>query len=223
MLIGNYSTLNRLSVTFFGGSSGASRANFNTTAKNRNRFAGAYAFDETSSTPLGYQPPATWVMAQRAGGMASRFLISGSASVTDANLAAGINIEAGLSGSGSLSGTGTLVLSALAALSGSGSVSGTLTGKAELTASLAGSAELLATIAGIGHAVATLTGSGSVSDAEMNAIGHMEADITPFTELSPQNLAAAVWNALVTEYETAGTMGKIQGQTLTKSKFIALK
>ena len=32
--------------------------------------------------------------------------------------------------------------------------------------------------------------------------------MSPFTELSPQGLAQAVWNSLATEYNTSGTMGK---------------
>jgi len=35
----------------------------------------------------------------------------------------------------------------------------------------------------------------------------MSASITPFTELSPQNLAAEVWNSIAADFNTAGTMG----------------
>ena len=35
----------------------------------------------------------------------------------------------------------------------------------------------------------------------------MTGEMTPFTELSPEGLASAVWNSLATEYKTSGTMG----------------
>lgn len=38
-------------------------------------------------------------------------------------------------------------------------------------------------------------------------MGHIGADITPFTDLSPQNLAAAVWNEPQSSYDRPGTFG----------------
>jgi hypothetical protein len=35
----------------------------------------------------------------------------------------------------------------------------------------------------------------------------MAGAVTPFTELSPQNLAAELWNSLASEYAADGTMG----------------
>ena len=43
--------------------------------------------------------------------------------------------------------------------------------------------------------------------ATIRADGELAGDITPFTPLSPQSLAAAVWEALAADYNTAGTMG----------------
>ena len=36
----------------------------------------------------------------------------------------------------------------------------------------------------------------------------MSAELTPFTTLSPENLAASVWNAVAASYNTSGTMGE---------------
>jgi hypothetical protein len=44
--------------------------------------------------------------------------------------------------------------------------------------------------------------------AQILGVGVLQGSITPFTELSPRNLADAVWNAEFERYETAGTMGK---------------
>ena len=35
----------------------------------------------------------------------------------------------------------------------------------------------------------------------------MQGEWTPYTELSPENLARAVWDALATQFNDAGTMG----------------
>jgi hypothetical protein len=35
----------------------------------------------------------------------------------------------------------------------------------------------------------------------------MMGEVTPYTELSPENLARAVWDALATQFNKTGTMG----------------
>ena len=51
--------------------------------------------------------------------------------------------------------------------------------------------------------VASLTG---VSD--LRGILSMSGEWTPFTELSPEGLAKAVWNSLLAQYQVDGTAGK---------------
>lgn len=55
-----------------------------------------------------------------------------------------------------------------------------------------------------GDATFTMTGA-----ADLKGICSLAGDITPYTELSPESLAAAVWNALSSAYEIAGTMGAL--------------
>lgn len=55
--------------------------------------------------------------------------------------------------------------------------------------------------------------SGSVTtnisfDVSITGIGLLNGNITPFTELSPKNLADAVWTADTTQYNQLGTTGK---------------
>jgi hypothetical protein len=50
--------------------------------------------------------------------------------------------------------------------------------------------------------VASLTGSG-----DLRGNLSMAGEWTPFTELSPENLAREVWNAVAAAYNTSGTMG----------------
>ena len=50
-----------------------------------------------------------------------------------------------------------------------------------------------------------ITASGTVA-VDATAYASMSCDITTVSELSPQSLAAAVWNSLVTSFQDAGTM-----------------
>lgn len=56
--------------------------------------------------------------------------------------------------------------------------------------------------------------------ATPSAIGNMIGTVTPFTELSPKNLADAVWNATSSDYVTNGTMGKQVNATKTNADLI---
>jgi len=55
-----------------------------------------------------------------------------------------------------------------------------------------------------GSATVTFTAS-----ADLRGNLSLSGNISPFTELSPENLASAVWNALGTSYNIVGSMGMI--------------
>jgi len=56
--------------------------------------------------------------------------------------------------------------------------------------------------------------------ATIKGIAVLEGNISPFTELSPKNLADAVWNAESNQYITAGTMGKNANDVNTNAGLI---
>lgn len=59
-------------------------------------------------------------------------------------------------------------------------------------------------------AIQSMIASGSISvsgSSTIRADGYISGVITPFTELSPQNLANAVWSALASQYSDSTTMG----------------
>ena len=61
----------------------------------------------------------------------------------------------------------------------------------------------LGALAGVfGNVTVTIAANGTI-----RAIGNLSGAITPYTELSPQNLAAAVWEAIALDYNATGTMG----------------
>jgi hypothetical protein len=56
--------------------------------------------------------------------------------------------------------------------------------------------------------------------ATIKGIAVLAGAVTPFTELSPQNLANAVWNSEVQDYSTTGTMGKAVKDTKNNTDLI---
>ncbi len=209
-LLGNYSVLNKNPGRALGGSTVAdSRAAFNKSGANRNRYVSPNGFAPTSAVPNGYSPPGSWQIAVTSGGISSYTLILGEGALTNGNLAGGKNATADLAGSGSITNAeAALIVSAVATLAGSGSIT-TASANAILdaVATLTGSGTVsTAALVALGNAVAALTGTGTVTPT-INATGELAADLTPFTELSPQSLAAAVWNSVAAAYDDPATFG----------------
>jgi hypothetical protein len=209
MLIGNYSVLNKNPGRAFGGSTvSETRAQWSKSGPARNRFYGVedLANHEKYGTPNGYLPPYSWVIPQVSGGMASNTLLLGLGAFSS-SIAGGKNATADLAGIGELTAPLQLVVSAVAALTGSGLIdSASAVAYLNATADLSGSGSASATLGALGHILSTIPGVGSMSVA-LRADGELNADLTPFTDLSPQSLAAAVWNASAAEYTDEGTFG----------------
>ena len=192
-LIGNYSVLNKCPGRSFGGSvQSDSRPQWSQRGASRGRFTGWGAYSAKAGTPNGYLPPYGWVLPVKPGGLSSYTIIVGDGTVGAGNLAGGKNAVATLDGSGGLTGTGALVVSAVASLTGSGALSGDAVAYLNAVATLAGSGDLTGAITALAWAISALTGEGTLTVVP-RADGELGADITPFTELSPQNLATAVW------------------------------
>ena len=171
-----------------------------------NRFVSS-AYARTASTPDGYDVHGI-VPAIKAGSMAARRPVADTTGT--ANLLNGGPMEANvsmltLSESGGLSLVISLEGSAtVATLSGDGVVLSLTIGlDGTATVSVGGNAALsmIVPFEGAGS-VASLTGAG-----DLRGNLSMAGEWTPFTELSPENLAREVWNAVAAAYNASGTMG----------------
>ena len=162
-------------------------------------------FVKTASIPEGYAPKATVVMPVRAGGMAGTAHIAtsgegnllqggpmvgeGTMSFTTADASLGLIVS--MSGDGTITfTTANTTLALTMAMDGNGNI--TLTGSGGLS--------MIVPFEGNGNI--TFTGSG-----DLKGRCSMQGEWTPYTELSPENLARAVWDALATQFNDAGTMG----------------
>jgi hypothetical protein len=166
------------------------------------------AFGELAGQPDGTTHPASWLMALQAGRVSSR-----STQITFSAAASG---TLGLPATGSTSITFTVPPADLQlVVSASGSTSITFSTTADLAGALAaqGSTSISFTVppATLG-AIIDAQGNAPITwslSATPRAIGVLSGDITPFTELSPQSLSAAVWQALASAYNTPGSMGEL--------------
>jgi hypothetical protein len=166
------------------------------------------AFGRLAGQPDGTTHPSSWLMALRAGRISSR-----STQITFSAAASG---TLGLPATGSTSITFTVPPADLQlVVSASGSTSITFSTTASLAGALSaqGSTSITFTVppATLG-AIIDAQGNAPISwslSATPRAIGNLSGDITPFTELSPQSLSAAVWEALASAYNTPGSMGEL--------------
>ena len=184
----------------------ADRANWSTSGKLRCSFS---HFDAVvGGYPSGLRHPASWCMAPDGGALSAESELSFAVSNTGAG-AMGVNGE----GSASITITNADAQLQLV-VSASGTVSISITTDANLVGALYGTGTTAITVsngtatlgalAGLfGNAAITFTASGTAT-----AIGWLEGDIVPYTELSPQSLAAAVWNAVAADSNEVGTMGE---------------
>lgn len=192
---------------------------------NMNRYDGEGNMSRGSSIPNGYRPPYSWLLecepkygaaVTSVADLSIGYTLNGTGTIYTPSINEGRNII--IIGDGAIHGYGTvpnvdasLIMWAIATLLGNGQITSDvlLTGKLEAAATLVGEGNIDAAIGAISSILATIMGSGEIIiSSELDAKGFMEASITPFTELSPQSLAAGVWNSIASQYNSTGTMGE---------------
>lgn len=204
-LLGNYDSRFKVVGRFMGGSLLNDQCGWNLHPAARNAMFSNYA-----SIPNGTTHPVAWHPARTGGGVASYTDLSSSIETQTAQLAAGKNLTANLDAAIALTNadldqivnllanisasitTTTAILAAVAALEAAITASGTIT-----TAQLGAIVGMLA----------NLNGTGLLS-ANNFATAFISADINSNTPLSPNSLAAAVWNAVAGDFNDTGTMGE---------------
>lgn len=172
--------------------------------------AGASIAD-TAAFPNGYEPPYSWVMAPKGGGLGAYSYVTGDGEINVANLLMGRNCDATLTGSGTISSAASaLIVQAAATLLGSGTItSAPLVGTVQMVAALAGSGAITSALQLLAGLTAALTGAGAASGNLRGTLG-MDAEISSEGELvTAASCAAAVWNALAAEFDNIGSFGEL--------------
>jgi hypothetical protein len=156
--------------------------------------------------PSGYLHPSCWMMPQKGGALSSRFIMTTTSGTVTGTTNIGQQVTAALTSTTVVAGTAQLIVAITAALSSAITNAGTMTGVANATAALTSGTSVTAALTALGNLVAGITTSDAIAGS-MGATGSMTADITSFSELSPENLAIAVWNALIANFQAAGSTG----------------
>jgi hypothetical protein len=147
---------------------------------------------DRAGRPSGYRDPGAWVMPSKPGGL-SVYTIDGVGTFVAA-IEGGKNAAATLAGTSDLTALGQLVVSAVATIAGSATMDANLLAVLNAAATLAGSGDLAGAMNALGWLAVTLDGAGALTLTSY-ATGELAAAITPFTELSPESLSAAVWTS----------------------------
>jgi hypothetical protein len=140
-----------------------------------------------------------------------------------------VSMTCNLLNGGAMQGAGSMELSApdgnlsmIVSMSGTSAVA-TLTGSnmvLRLTVGLSGNGSFQITGTNNLALIVPFEGAGSVvtmgvGATDLRGLLSMDGEWTPFTELSPEGLANAVWGSLVDQYQGDGTMGKALGTAST--------
>lgn len=206
-------------VRYFGGDPGTQRQFWNRTEL-RNQTTGEGINSELSGVPYGHLNPSSWNMPFR-GGALSSFVYTGTTFSTSVSLAAGRNV----SGASSITFTvNDLIITAFGNILGNSSLTFTTSASLASASGISGSTTItFITDNSTLGAISNINGATTfnfVPSATIIATGNMQGNILPYTELSPQNLADAVWQASSTSYTLNGTMGKQLNSTKTNADLI---
>lgn len=162
---------------------------------------------QRDSFPTGTNAPYSIVMGDKGALISSTTYTTGSGQFTITSLSKGLAAQATITASGDIATANlSLIIQLATSILGSCTVNAALVGKLEMAAALAASGDMTASLNLIAYCVSAITGSGTVTGGLRGETG-LSADITSSSTLSPESLAAAVWNSIAASFNTAGTMG----------------
>lgn len=220
-LIGNYSVLNKSCAQFTNGTATAGAyaavtpSNYQQNGLFPNRFGGPTGYADHAATPVGYIPPYSFRLPKQSGGLATFKSLNSNISTTDALLALGINVDSDLAATMSKT---DAILALIVALEASITASGSITDanmaiilllEAALSASGQFTEAQLGNILGL---AASLSANMALTNSITNLV-NLSASISNAAEgtLTAEQIAAAVWNAILADYNAAGSTGAALG------------
>jgi hypothetical protein len=166
-------------------------------------------FTKLSAYSTGLYFPHCMIPPRTAGRIVAHDTLTGTGEITNAELWAVKLAAASVSGSGALTATGSLIVQLVAAVAGSGEISDAdIQAFLQLSAALTGTGDADGTLTGLGELLAALTGSG-LADGTLTGVGALAAAlVVTGTGLTTANVGPAVWAAIATQNDTAGSMGE---------------
>jgi len=205
----NTTLLAQMPLRHLGGAVGTLRPMWGRTDL-RNQSVGQGIPSKLAGIPSGHLAPSSWTLPYKPGAMSSFTNLVVTLTPGTLNLAAGRNISGDTTVTVTVNpAAGQLIVSAVGSTSITFNLAANLAGALSASGSTAvtftvNNATLGAIVDAVGATLVQFAAS-----ATPRATGNLSGDITPFTELSPQSLSAAVWEALASAYSTPGSMGEL--------------
>jgi hypothetical protein len=193
----NTTLLAQMPLRHLGGAVGTLRPMWGRTDL-RNQSVGQGIPSKLAGIPSGHLAPSSWTLPYKPGAMSSFTNLVVTLTPGTLNLAAGRNISGDTTVTVTVNpAAGQLIVSAVGSTSITFNLAANLAGALSASGSTAvtftvNNATLGAVVDAIGATLVQFSNSATV-----RATGNLSGDITPFTELSPQNLAAAVWAQVI--------------------------
>jgi hypothetical protein len=186
---------------------------------NLNKFVGDGNISQKNGIPSAAQAPYSWSWPIKGGGLATFTTINGIGTFTTGNIALGKALQAlspKITGSGTASINLGVVMqfrSLSPKITGEGSLESYMTGVISMQAlsgKITGEGLVDASMAALAQMVSTILGcEGTLAGSNLRGTASLAADIVLLGDvITPQTVAAAVWNALAAAYNEDGTMGK---------------
>jgi len=170
----------------------------------RNIFYSEAGSNPGASVPNGYYPPYTWVLAPNSGSIKIYLTGDASLSVNAVPTVSGVVSQTGVA---TLTQNAGLIVSATLAMNAAATLSVIAAGIASGSISMTGTASLNILGSGIAFGSVSMTAAAALSVTTLG-IGSMTVDMQPYTELSPESLASAVWAAIAVDNNDVGSMGE---------------
>lgn len=123
------------------------------------------------------------------------------------SIASALQAVASMSGEGDLSGAIVGVIQMITTITGTNTTTSSIIGTWEMGADLTGTSTVTSTLSAIANLISELVNTSSLTITQGPLPTNIGSNISSFSELSPENLAAAIWNSIATNFNTAGSMG----------------
>jgi len=147
-----------------------------------------------TSVPSGYYKG--WILPQFPGKLSSYKILNGINTI-NCSVFKGLNINTNINNSSDVSAIATLISSALANISCTGGITSSIQGSLNLSASLEGRDSLYCSMSAIANVLSDIINNSNLNSSNAST-GFMNSSISSNSEMSPENIAIAVWNKIIT-------------------------
>lgn len=203
-LIGNKSIYHKAPLFYIGKEQAFDLSNATGQGRASARFFGGFS-QIAGGYVSGCSARPCFKLPMKTGGLSSFTACYGTTTIV-ANLAAGYGITGEAAGSAIAEATGVMIVPLVGDAGGVATAIGAMASLVSIIGLSEGSSLAVLVASATNWCVGSAVGLASTS-AVLTAIGKLDGEITPFTDLSPEGLARAVWNANAASVDNAGTTG----------------